>query len=264
MSSEYCRKDTPFAEIEGERGEENNLKYLITGIEHQLDNGFGINADAFNSAANFLYESKEYNEHFIPQKHMPVFYLYRHSIELYLKSMILLLHLELKIPYEENSDKPKILTQDGKWRDLDNCHWIDSLFWYWSKLIEENSDKLKVIAPKGGWVIPPNLNNLINKISEYDKDSTYFRYPVSKKSQNNKDKEKYSMKKINDIEEVHKNNNPTKGGISLFLIDANDNIEAIYSHKDNVLSDLLNDLKEASNTFDSYHIMVRMTLCDGF
>jgi hypothetical protein len=240
------------------------MKYLMTGLEDQLDKGFGINADAFKKAGDQLYSSENFNNQFIPQKHMPIFYLYRHSIELYLKSMIFLIHLELKIPYGEGSNKPQIYTSEGKWRDLDNCHWVDALYWYWTQLIIDQSEKLQTHAPKGDWRIQPDLKKLVDMITNYDKDSTYFRYPFTKNNKKHNDAEKYSMRKIDNLQEIYKKASLNKGGFTLILKDDDENINAIYSHEENVLSDLLDVFKETSDILYSFHIMTRMTLCEGF
>jgi hypothetical protein len=240
------------------------MKYLMAGLDKQSDKGFGINADAFKKAADQLSMLKEYNEQFLPQKHMPIFYLYRHSIELYFKSIIFLFHQELNIPYGNNSNKSQILMQNGKWRDLDNCHWIDALYWYWAKIIVDKSDELKVSAPEGDWRVHPDLKRLISNIIKYDKDSTYFRYPFSKNDPGNKDKEKYTMKKVNDLEEIFKKASLGKGGFTFIIKDDDDNIKSVYSHDDNVLIDLFDAFRESSDILSNYHIMTRMTLCDGF
>ncbi|MFE4525429.1 hypothetical protein ACFRCQ_25520 [Cytobacillus firmus] len=239
------------------------MKYLMTGIEHQLDRGFGINADAFRRAADQLNDLDEYNQQFSPQKHMPVFYLYRHSIELYFKSMIFLFHLELNLPYSEGSEKPQIYSSEGKWRDMDNCHWVDALYWYWSKLIRDNKESLSRVAPEGDWRVHPDLKGFIDKIVKYDRDSTFFRYPYSK-NQQNKDEEKYSMRKVDDIQDVFKQASSGKGGFTLLIKDEEDNIKAVYSHDENILKGLLDVFREASSILHSYHIMTRMTLCDGY
>ncbi|WP_342432597.1 hypothetical protein [Neobacillus sp. FSL H8-0543] len=240
------------------------MKYLMTGIDQQLDKGFGINAFAFNRAADQLYNSKEYNDSFNPQKHMPVFYLYRHTIELYFKSMIFLIHLELAIPYGKDSKKPQLHTEDGKWRDLDNCHWIDALYWYWAKLILDYSEKLNVVASKGDWRVHPDLKNMIDMIAKYDRDSTYFRYPFTKNNQKGQDEEKYSMKKVDDIQELINKTDSKKGSITLIIKDQDDNIKSIYAHEENVLSELMDVFKETAEILSGYHSMTRMTLSDGF
>jgi hypothetical protein len=241
------------------------MKYLMMGFEGQLDKGFGINAEAFRSAGDHLFVNEEYNNQFSPQKHMPVFYLYRHSIELYFKSMIYLFHLELSLPYGENSNgKAQIQMENRKWRDMDNCHYIDALFWYWSKLIVDNTDELRNRAPEGDWRVHPDLSDLVDSIVKYDKDSTYFRYPFVKKGNLKKEGEKYSMKKVIDTEEMFKKAASGKGGFTMILKDENENIKSLYTYDEDVLGELLGEFKEIADILHNYHIMTRITLCEGF
>lgn len=237
------------------------MKYLLSGIEHQIDKGFGVNADAFRKSADFLYNSEEFINNFIPQKHMPIFFLYRHSIELFLKSMIVTLHNELALPYPDK--KLQILTQENKWRDLDNCHWIDALYWYWAKLIIDHKTTLDKLAPNGSWMLHPDLKTNIETIAKYDKDSTFFRYPFTK-NKPSLDKEKYSMKKVNDFQEIIDKKQIGKGSFTFILKDEDENISSIYTHDDNVMSNELEIFKETAEIFSTYHIMMRMTLSEGF
>ncbi|MFP3919937.1 hypothetical protein U5N28_19205 [Lysinibacillus telephonicus] len=237
------------------------MKYLMSGIDHQTDRGFGINAEAFKKSADFLIESEEFTSDFIPQKHMPIFFLYRHSIELFFKSLIVIFHSELALPYPNN--KPQILTEEGKWRDLDNCHWIDSLYWYWSKILTDKKDKLDEEAPKGSWMIHPDLEENIKLIASYDKDSTFFRYPFTKRNPI-LDSEKYSVKKVNNLKDINNSVRQGKGSFTLILTDEDENISSIYSLDENVMSSELVTFKETSDILSNYHIMTRMTLCQGF
>ena len=87
------------------------MTYLFTGIETHIDKGFGVTADAYKKSAEFL-ETNDF-EHFniTQQAEMPQNYLFRHSIELYLKSLILIFHRKLKINYGNyafDSDHPEI------------------------------------------------------------------------------------------------------------------------------------------------------------
>lgn len=238
------------------------MKYMMTGIDGQEDKGFGITADAFLKAGDVLFESEIYNKGFNPQKHMPIFYMYRHSIELYFKSMITIFHTELELGGKKS--KIEIKTIDGKSKELGTCHWVDALFWYWSKIINDNKEKLINIAPNGSWeTIHPDLEGLIETVSIYDKDSTFFRYPFSKGDRKIKDNEKYSMKKIKDIKDLQKSM-IAGSGFTFLLKDQDENITSIYSHDDNLLSDVLIDFKITSEILHNYHLMTRMTLCEGF
>jgi len=192
---------------------------------------------------------------------MPIFFLYRHSIELFLKSMIVIFHSELALPYPNN--KPQILTEEGKWRDLDNCHWIDALYWYWARILIEHKVKLEEEAPNGSWILHPDLEENIKVIAKYDKDSTFFRYPFTKRNPS-LDQKKYSMKRVNNLNDIVKQINTKKGGFTFIIKDDNDNIKSIYSLDENVMSSELVIFKETSDIFSNYHIMTRMTLCEGF
>lgn len=236
------------------------MKYMLSGIDQQSDKGFGINAEAYKKAADQLYNSEEYINTFNPQKHMPIFYLYRHSIELYFKSMIYIFQIELNLLNKNNLNKPNIQTKNGEKRSLHNCHWLDELFWYWAKLMIDHNENLKHLAPKADWRVHPDLDELIVEISKYDKDSTYFRYPFERK-QNNKDTEKYSMKKTNNLNDLVGNE---KGGVSLIITDKDENIRSAYVYDENLLNDLLNIFKKTSKILSGYHVMTRMTLCQGY
>ncbi|ASS75389.1 hypothetical protein CIG75_10565 [Tumebacillus algifaecis] len=83
-------------------------EFFLPPTDH-IDNGFAATADTFQKTADFLFQSKEYAEEmgnfgttYIP---MPVQYLYRHSIELYLKSIIIRLHRSLKLPFDQDDYK---------------------------------------------------------------------------------------------------------------------------------------------------------------
>ena len=71
--------------------------YQFKPLTHQFDDGFGIIADAFNEAALRLERFSE-QERFINSS-LPIAYLYRHAIELYLKSIVIVLHRNLQIPF---------------------------------------------------------------------------------------------------------------------------------------------------------------------
>lgn len=85
---------------------------MLTGIDDHLDFGFGVTADSYYHSAEYLFTNKRKIKTF-QQVEMPINYLYRHSIELFLKSLIIIFHKQLKIPYsDEPSDsiKPMIFT----------------------------------------------------------------------------------------------------------------------------------------------------------
>ncbi|MEK4715357.1 hypothetical protein [Sporosarcina sp. FSL K6-5500] len=236
--------------------------YFLNGIDEQADKGFGILGDAFVEAADQLYKSKENS--FLAHIHMPIGYLYRHAIELHLKSMIVIFHEQLEIPYGESSDKPQILLKDGRWRNIDDCHWLNALYWYWSKLINDNREKLEEIAAEGSWLLNQKWEAMIDEIHSYDKDSSYFRYPFVKKDDKNRDAEKFLMQEVDGLENLEVKD----GGVYMVYTDqpttsGEINAVKIYSHKKGTLDDLIETAHILSNDLKGFHIMMRHTLCGG-
>jgi len=86
------------------------MTYQLTSIDTHLDYGFRITGESYYLSAEHLYENRE-NIKAFQQVEMPANYLYRHSIELFLKSLIIIFHRRLKIPFDKepfDTDKPKI------------------------------------------------------------------------------------------------------------------------------------------------------------
>lgn len=234
--------------------------YHLTGIETHIDFGFGITGESYYAAAESLYNAKD-DLKVVQQKEMPVNFLYRHSIELYLKSLIVIFHKCLKIPYDNlpyDSEKPTVYI-NGKWKELMNCHWVDELHNYWlTKLIKPNYDAICKLAPAGDWQENLEISNQFGLIGKYDRDSSYFRYPLTKNRM--LDVEKNTMQKfeISNLIEQFSSSKPKR----VLIIEDNEQIES-YINQDIVLGDLTVALREVAGYFDTYHYMARCTLCNG-
>lgn len=243
----------------------------MTGIELHLDKGFGITADSYYKSAEHLMTNHFEHYDVTQQAEMPQNFLYRHAIELYLKSLIIIFHRKLKINYRNvpfDSEEPEIFT-DGKWRKLYTCHFIDKLYEYWlNNLLLPNIDVLNEKAPKGDWQETKKITNLFPVISKYDQDSSYFRYPITKNS--SLDTKKYTMQKFKAtnmeqfIKEIQEQKSEAKKGtFTMLLVDDSDNIVEAFKQTENVLSDVRDALKEVAFYFNCIHIMTRVTLCGG-
>ena len=245
------------------------MQYTLTGIETHLDFGFGITGEAYYHSAEYLNENKTSVETF-QQVEMPINFLYRHSIKLFLKSLIIIFHKRLKQPYDVesfDSKKPRIFTH-GKWKELYTCHWIDELYNYWlNELFLKHLSKLKELAPEGDWQEEKSISQFFSLISKYDRDSSFFRYPVAKNA--TLDLEKFTMQRI-DLEKLEgifhgEDKRENKVGARLFMLLKNDNDEIVdgFERSENVLFNITQALKEVSYYFLCIHIMTRMTLCHG-
>lgn len=247
------------------------MQYLMTGIELHADDGFGITADSYYANAEHLRTNHFPNYDSTQQAELPQNFLYRHAIELYLKSLIIIFHRTLKIDYGSvsfDSKDPEMFTGNS-WRKLYSCHFIDKLYEYWlNYLLLPNIQLLNVKASKGDWQEVKKITDLFPIICKYDQDSSYFRYPITKR--NSLDSQKHTMQRfktdtlegfVGEIKEQR--GNSRKGSFTMLHFDENDNIVDAFKHVENVLSDVRDALREIARYFHCIHIMSRMTLCNG-
>lgn len=156
------------------------MNYLLMPLHAHADLGFGATADAFQEAADKLEEqfasaSAQFN------RHLPINYLRRHAVELYLKSGIIIFHRVLQLPYGSqpwNAD-PMVLLDNGNWRHMYNIHRIGTLHKYFSRLFEDHRDFLSENT-RTNWEFPEELAEYIATIEKCDPDSTHSRYPVTR------------------------------------------------------------------------------------
>ena len=247
------------------------MNYIFTGIELHPDLGFGITADSYYKSAEHLMNNHYEYYDITQQVEMPQNFLFRHSIELYLKSLIIIFHKKLNLNYgtvDYDSNEPEALI-DGKWKKLYACHFIDKLYGYWlNHLLLPNIKILEKIASKGDWQEHQPITKLFEIISKYDRDSSYFRYPITKNSaldnkKNTIQKFKATDKLENLIKEIKEKKGNKKGGLTMLMIDEDDNITEAFHKAENVLPDVRDALKEVAYYFNAIHIMTRVTLCGG-
>lgn len=144
--------------------------YLMMPLHMHIDYGFGATAEQFKESADLLSASES-----VKDLGMPVNYLRRHAIELYLKSLIYVLHRNFKIPFSSGGTlgKPKIKVL-GKDFELENMHDIRLLTIY---LIGQHNKLIPCFFHLGIGVIEKDILDKINKINSIDSKSTFFRYP---------------------------------------------------------------------------------------
>lgn len=158
---------------------------------------------------------------------------------------------------------------DGQWRKLYNSHFIDKLYNYWlNSLLLPNIETLNKIASRGDWQETKTITELFPVICKYDRDSSYFRYPITKNSLLDNEKytiQKFKAKSLDGIVEEIKEQKPTdnKGTVTMLLFDDADNIIEAFKHTKTILSDVRDALKEVAFYFKCIHTMTRVTLCGG-
>lgn len=210
------------------------LNIYITPPDKHFDKGLGISAANFRDAANLLLDSQESKNLF-----SPVSYLQRHAIELYLKSLIYILHKKYNILFGESYslDNPAILVND-KWKPLSNTHNLSDLYGYFKKIF---SQCFELLPKTTDWNISEKLGDNISLVSGYDPKSTYFRYPES--GNQNQDRRKSNVQPM-DFKDILKKNSSSKLTSPIkcsIIFDSNDNVVGSYS----LFSKPLENLKKA-------------------
>src|SRR5690606_28344874 len=96
------------------------MHYLFMPLDQHFDKGFGATGQAFKLAGDLVLQGPPSQ---VINVQLPACFLYRHAIELFLKSMIVTLHRGLKIPYGENdSDGPASVLSNGAWKPIHQVH----------------------------------------------------------------------------------------------------------------------------------------------
>jgi hypothetical protein len=209
------------------------LNILLTPPELHFDKGLGISAWKFRDAARVLLESAEKHDLLLP-----ACYLQRHAIELYLKSLIYILHKKYNVPFEEGFglENPAIRVGD-RWKHLSNTHNLRELYEHFLEVFHSCQIQLPATTD---WTLPKLLGDHINLISGYDPKSTYFRYP--KASSNSQDQKKSTVQPM-DLGRVLEglkagSGKPVKASI---ILDSEDNVVATY----NLSPEPIEDVREA-------------------
>ncbi|WP_154054823.1 hypothetical protein [Enterobacter hormaechei] len=229
--------------------------YLMMPLHMHIDYGFGATAEQFKESADILSASES-----VKDLGMPVNYLRRHAIELYLKSLIYVLHRNFKIPFSSGGtlEKPKIKVL-GKDFELENIHDIRLLTIY---LIGQHNKLIPCFFHLGIGVIEKDILDKINKINSIDFKSTFFRYP--KTGDHIQDMRKSSVRQKS-TEDIINSMNKKEGKYvkALLLVDDEDNIVDSFDIDVDVFPDLNKNLTYLCDYFHDLHAAYRWGICDG-
>jgi len=132
--------------------------YWFKPLNLHFDDGFGAVGDAFQEAALCL-EGVVEEEQFI-NSYLPLAYLYRHAVELYLKSVIIIMHRGLRLAFgpQPSSATPRIQTDEG-WISIHSVHSVSKLYHYFKSLMDVNM-KGSLAATSTDWTtLPEELPN---------------------------------------------------------------------------------------------------------
>lgn len=226
--------------------------YITPPITH-FDRGIGFSAWQFKDSAELLLNSENPNDII-----SPICYLQRHAIELYLKSIIYILHKKYSIRFGKENDSRFSLynpafVKNNDWKPFKSSHDLSDLYKYLKILL--NTCQVNELLPEiiASWEFSDDFLKKINKINGCDPKSTYFRYPDS--GPENQDRKKstiQSLGKDKPLEEIGKNYlEPVKRAI---MFDAEDNIVDVYDIAVDPIVDVRKALSEVVDELHKFHL----------
>lgn len=226
------------------------LEYSFTPLDKQYDDGFGAVGLSFKEAAESLTAEDDRNTFL--HNHLPFNFLYRHSIELFLKGIIIILHRRLQLPSGDATHErnPRILIS-GKWKEIYQVHGIGELYNSFKSIVTTYSLDLKQIADTDWATTPNELDEWIYNIDEADRSSTFFRYPVTKNLIGDIKKSSIQEATPEEVLASHKaNSKPVK---VLMVVDDNDSVINTHQFINEPMSDLSFALKNTADLLSGAH-----------
>ncbi len=230
------------------------MNYLITPPSTHFDYGLGITACNFDHAADVLEEHKSGLD-----DTLPLSFLRRHAVELYLKSFIYILHRRYKIPFGEkfSLENPGLLV-GKKWVSFSNTHNILDLFNHFESVF---STVFEILPSTTRWDLPKDLRKNIELVSGTDPKSTYFRYPMATNSVQDKKKSKMqSFDFAKAIEESKRSGKPVK---AVIMVDENDDVIDTYNMDSDAIPEVQSALKVLCDLFYGVHAAIRKEIARG-
>jgi len=234
--------------------------YLFLPYAQHYDGGFGATADTFKSAGDTLRKRRKKRELF--NTHLPAFFLYRHAIELYLKSMIIV--LSRCLAKAQKTPFPKIIYIEarGKRKPLTSAHSIGDLYHHLKKLLNDNWTIFKPLCKTDWAQIPIGWENWIKTIEEHDPGGTLLRYPTSSKPEIDSLKDSFKKTDIRTITAKMQPGNPPQVG---FLFVGNDDtINDAFLMAETILPELSTALCNTVGALSGAHMGMRIEFGGGY
>lgn len=224
-----------------------------------MDRGLGAAADAFKEAADRLTNGPEAEGTL--NDHLPAGFLYRHAIELYLKSGILIVHSLLGLQFAPNApDVPAVPSPSARWTRIERVHSIEVLYDRWRDLTDNYGPGLS--APvKTRWERPDDLDDVVERIENLDPSGEYFRYPYSKHATDSPDRSLHRPDQFSDIVARMAPGGPYVKAFAL----TNESGEVVrsYRYDDEEVTGILGDLDRVANYLADAHALMRLGWLGG-
>jgi len=227
----------------------NMWKSLMLPLDEHVDLGFGAIADEYKDAAKCLLKGGVNGN-----QHLPLIFLMRHSIELYLKSAIIF-HNKVLGLCDDKSNYCVYNNREDKLVSFEKMHDVSVLYGYLNDLMSEHREFLSLMTNED-WQMPRDIQSDISKISSLDKGSDFFRYPS--KNSNKSGKQKSFSKHVSNLDLPSLNNGE---GLKTFLVVENgESLSRVYDLDRAPHESYLPYFENAIKVLDTLHaaMVVRM------
>ena len=233
--------------------------FMFMPLDSHIDGGLGAIGDAFFRSAQALEKSTSEEKFF--HQDLPTNYLYRHAIELFLKSAIVIVHRALPLDYGANPAQgaPFVLVKNT-WEMLKTVHSVLDLWIYTSNLLRSNPELIK--ASRTDWsTIPASLDDDLKQIDSIDPGSTYFRYPNFKSPPADRAKSDWKDASVGEVFAKMKPGSPPVK--AFLLLDTDDNISSAFVNETGERSEIHERLRRAAEHLSCVPTGLRMELAGG-
>lgn len=235
------------------------MKFLALPLNEHVDYGYGMIGQEFKSAAEQLLVGEQGNRN----TQLPINYLYRHAIELFLKSTIITLHRSLKIPFgDQPSEGEPYIKHKERWTLLRTVHDLYSLYSYFQRLLADYAEDLGKRC-KTDWAdTPEGLDGWIAAIQEADRTSTYFRYPTT--GNEAADAAKSTWKQADADRRKLREDLENESTMSFMVLNENEQIVRSYVADRFAGNECREALTRAADALSGAQLALRMELAGGY
>jgi hypothetical protein len=223
--------------------------YIFLSLHRHFDGGFGALGDAFKRAGDKLTENPTNDLH----AHLPINYLYRHAIEMYLKSLITIIHRK----FGDRANPPQILFR-GKLKALDTVHTVGGLWDCLKSLLNEHESALTPPSIMS-WKEFDDCDGWARRIDAADPVGTLLKYATS--GNQVVDRQKESFKPITD--ERLETTRVSGGFVKALVLDDSEGATEAFMLDRSPIDELQDCILKFVDFLYTAHFAARCELTDG-
>ncbi len=227
----------------------------FTPLTAHYDFGLGAMADSFEDAADCI--EKAVVENKFLNWPLPICFLRRHAIELFLKSMLVI--LDRRFAGVSKLEEVRVSVKD-KPKPLTTIHSIGELYDNLKARLVLYEEKWQPICSTDWLSFPVELDSWIAEIEEVDGKGTFFRYPDSGNSEGDEAK---SMFKKSSVEEILASISPDSIPRHTVIVGDDDTVTEVYTENRDAIVRELEALRGATTLLSAANFGLRTELAGG-